>query len=114
MNDQLIALLIEWLQDIRGFAAQELPELANELLRYHFYSDILIIVVCLLGIMAAKKINDIIIKNDNDYLGFNIIPLTLGLVALGALLISAAELIKITTAPKIYVVEWVLQKTKGR
>lgn len=106
--------LIEWARELKNSVSTELPLLAKEILNYKAAESILeILFFSFILFYCVRELNDIIKTSDNtrklkDNFEFGIIMLIGFLASIYYIFINILRLIKIYFAPKMYVLEYVM------
>jgi hypothetical protein len=119
MNDQLQQQLLTWASNAIEIAKDEIPAFAQEILNYGFYNRIFEIIfgIILLAqlpfyVRYIRKLMQNDFHNDNE--GFTIfislVSITLTIVGLAYLFDGIITLIKITCAPRLYLLDYILKK----
>ena len=120
---QFLNLMIEALRKTTDFAAEQIPLYVQELLRYALWDAILGIIFSVAFVVAflvcAKKANNYL-KSDDNYDDFRL-TILLGLLVGGLAAIafviftfaSVSNIIKITLAPRVYVIDYLKKEIKN-
>ena len=111
--DQFLSSMAETLKNAKDFALEQLPIVAQEILKFNLAMAITWMVVGLIMIVISFifQIRVVVptVKEDIDYVPMYIIP-SLGYLAGGLLiLLNVMSALKITLAPRVYLLEYMAQ-----
>lgn len=115
MKEELLKQLVEIIQKTNDFTIEQMPLVAKEIIKYGFVSslvfliiDILLILGCFFMVRRSMKVFDNDDLKDSDELMCRIkfitacilfIPLLIGIFY------QTSDLIKVTTAPRLYIID---------
>jgi len=118
--DAKLTELLTWLQQTTEgateFAVEQAPLVAQELLRYAMFIAVLVLVLA--GLVEVFSVLAIVHGCSNGICEDDGFPWVVGgalasLVAVPLLIYAACEVVKVLTAPRVYVLEWVMGKIGG-
>lgn len=119
MDQEAIKTLMEWATQIKDGVSAELPKLAEEIVAFELWSSVAWIIVCLLTIRASCVLIKKTTKRreehkatDDDGVTF-MVCLVLGVLSTIMLLVNINDTIKAATAPRLVVVEKVVNMVKS-
>jgi hypothetical protein len=116
MNDEFQKKIIEWVQNITSFAADKIPEFAQEILNYKFAEHIFGSIICILAFSLLLKISNIAYKKHepNSYsdgpIALCIVTAILSIIPFGIFIVEFNNVLKVWLAPKLYLLEMFLHK----
>ena len=113
--NEIAEKLLQWMQSIENLTVEQLPEFANEILQYGFYENlfwaVLVPIFLLALVKARKKVYSYEFEcpavADSIYIGYTIVGCSVGIFAIIGWCFTARAMIKITFAPKLYLLEYV-------
>lgn len=123
--DERLTELLTWLQETTegatDFAVEQAPLVAQELMRLKLTFSLLGIIIGLVGLFAAVIAARRLWKNEgNAYENYDMrVPIHAMIVLVGSgfsilfIPISVIEVLEITIAPRLYILEWVIAKMGG-
>jgi hypothetical protein len=121
MKDQILEKLLEYLQSTQDFVLKESPEVIQQALRYHYLSNVILLISCCVAIVLLSCVFYYFYTHPNldkhesrDMLStigcamspFFIIMLT------ASFLHYSDNLIKISYAPKYFLIQLFMNKAK--
>lgn len=121
MKEQILQKLIEYLQSTQDFVLQQTPEVIQQALRYHYLSNLIGCIICsfliifLIILFYYTYMNPTNDKYDNrDMLSFMICVMSpiFTLISCISLFHYSDNLIKISCAPKYFLLELFMNKAK--
>jgi hypothetical protein len=119
-----VAEFLNWLkasaQQGGEFVKQQVPDLLQQQLRYAWWVDVALVGFAVLGMVATLALFIYLFKSmqtaaTTQYNDFDSVGWVMGMVAcaitfLGSfisIMVNSMELLKITLAPKVYLLEWI-------
>lgn len=110
---EIAPILLEWLQKIEKFTAEQTPLLIQEILDYNFYMAAMLvgffaaftIVAAVCTIVTAKSFHKS--YNNDDWVAVTFIGLIVTGTSLIPLLYNVNAVLKIWLAPRLYMIEYV-------
>lgn len=120
MTDEIIKQLLEYINQSKDFVLEQAPDLINEILTYEKYSSIyqIIIFFSVLIISLSYFYNQFPLERDKfdfvktEYLFKACISGFITFVCTGATISNLIKLVKIYTAPKYFLIEFILNLKK--
>ncbi len=121
MKDQILEKLLEYLQSTQDFVLKETPEVIQEALKYHYFSNVISLISCCFGIVILSCVFYYFYTHPNpdkyesrDMLSTMICAMSpmITLFLIVSILHYSDVLIKICYAPKYFLIELFLSKSK--
>lgn len=122
MNDELNKLMIEIIDQVKNtgnFVVEQMPDVISQLLTYQYYSNIFYFVFGILMLIVSfasfHQIKILAKKYDEKQMGDDIMPLIVicfmsgiicGIIGFCNCAFTIDPLLKLTFAPKIYLIEY--------
>ena len=120
MNDKLEKALIEILETVTtstgkavDFLSGEIPEVAEQILNFHFYESIVMLIGNILlffvGVSVPFVVYKLIKNNEGEmfFMVFTLFDLIILIPSSINIMKSVLKIIKISVAPKLYLIEYV-------
>lgn len=113
MNEEVQKQLLEWAKSAAVIANEQVPQLAEEYLRWSMYSNAVSTATCFVFTVAAvclvrlssKKIN----QGKDEYIPGVVFGCISGFVFSMIFLDSLHDLIKVIAAPKLYLLDYLVR-----
>ncbi len=113
------------LKSTKGFVLEQAPDIFNQILAYNLISSIVLICICILVLLIVGlsiyfsykhylKSKATYKSYTVDYMAMHMFVMIITIVSFFSISTSIFEIIKIKTAPKIYLLEYFSSVTKGR
>lgn len=116
INEEAVKEIIETVRDSKNFVLAQAPGVAREIITYSRASNILALIVALLFVGLAAKFVYLskASTGDDGGTGWAIAAGLLFVIALIVIPLSIDDLIKTYVAPKLYILDYLLEKCRGK
>lgn len=116
LSEQLQQLLVDLLknaQDAASWVSGQIPLLLKEKLNYDFYESLFYVLLATALFIVAGWTSHYALKYGGEWLILMVVPLGLSSIGLFVTLLTNVPLmVKISLAPRLYIVEWLMQMVK--